>query len=408
MYRRRGSVSNSWSRHGAFALGLLALFTLPAVRAGAATIDVADGDVAGLIAAITTANGNGESDTIRLAPDGLYVLTAVDNTTNGPSGLPQILSDSSHDLTIDGRGATLRRNAGAPPFNFLVVAGSADLTLERLQLEGGSRHASGGAISVYGSLTVEDCRFAGNSSGVDGGAVVNRGTLIARRSRFTSNVAAKIGGAIFNFNGTALIERSLFDGNWVTNADGFGGALANVGSLTLTGSTLSGNGSQLYGALSLVTGTATIVGATVTANTGGVFANSGQAGVIRNSIIAANTGFQLHGGFAPGSGNNLVGSNPRLGPLADNGGDLPSHAPRPNSPALDAGDNAFVVSPADVRGFDRISGGPSTSARSSCSSRRCWCPPAAAARAPRWAPASARPCGSRRRRPTASRSPAPA
>src|SRR5262249_8644251 len=47
------------------------------------------GDVGCLITAITTANGNGEANTITLDA-GTYTLTAVDNTTNGPNGLPSV------------------------------------------------------------------------------------------------------------------------------------------------------------------------------------------------------------------------------------------------------------------------------------------------------------------------------
>jgi hypothetical protein len=54
---------------------------------GAATFDIADGDVAALKNAIITANTNSEADTINLAVGGHYVLTAIDNFTHGPSGL---------------------------------------------------------------------------------------------------------------------------------------------------------------------------------------------------------------------------------------------------------------------------------------------------------------------------------
>src|SRR5262245_24520884 len=46
-------------------------------------------DVACLIRAINTANGNGEADTIQLEA-GTYTLTAVDNETDGANGLPSI------------------------------------------------------------------------------------------------------------------------------------------------------------------------------------------------------------------------------------------------------------------------------------------------------------------------------
>ena len=72
--------------------------------------------LAGLNNAINTANSNGEPDTINLATNGTYTLTAVNNTTsNGANGLPAIRHESSNvvsDLIINGNGATLQR---APP-----------------------------------------------------------------------------------------------------------------------------------------------------------------------------------------------------------------------------------------------------------------------------------------------------
>ncbi len=45
-----------------------------------ATFNITNGDVAGLIAAINTANSNTETDIINLAVNGTYNLTAVNYT----------------------------------------------------------------------------------------------------------------------------------------------------------------------------------------------------------------------------------------------------------------------------------------------------------------------------------------
>ena len=62
-------------------------------------IDVAAGDVSGLIAAINTANADPPGDTITLAANSTYDLTAVNNTTGGANGLPVI---TAKGLTIEG------------------------------------------------------------------------------------------------------------------------------------------------------------------------------------------------------------------------------------------------------------------------------------------------------------------
>ena len=57
---------------------------------GAAQFSIGPGDVPALIMAITDANGNGEANTIDLAPGSTYTLTGPDNDTDGPNGLPTI------------------------------------------------------------------------------------------------------------------------------------------------------------------------------------------------------------------------------------------------------------------------------------------------------------------------------
>lgn len=100
----------------------ICLAALVPVAARAATFNIPNGDVAGLIAALNTANGNGEADTINLAASGTYTLMAVDNTSayRGPNGLPAIASQ----ITINGNGASIQRSsvAGTPDFRILLTA----------------------------------------------------------------------------------------------------------------------------------------------------------------------------------------------------------------------------------------------------------------------------------------------
>src|SRR6516162_2670352 len=96
------------------------------VSGEAATFNIGNGDVAGLIAAIQTANTNGEVNVINLAPNGLYVLMAVEENPpeyNNPGavGLPVIRGQ----VTINGNGATIQRSTapGTPNFVPLAVSG---------------------------------------------------------------------------------------------------------------------------------------------------------------------------------------------------------------------------------------------------------------------------------------------
>src|SRR3954454_8984667 len=180
-----------------------------------AIFNIPDGDVVGLKAAITAANNNGASDTINLAQDGIYTLTAIDNFTNGPSGLPEIRNDAETlDLTINGHGAVIQRIAvpGAPKFRVLQIGEAAEVTCNDLTLSHGE--ASG--------------EFPANA----GGAVyAQRATLNLAHCAFLDNTAGP-GGAIFQDAGSLTVVASLFDGNFADAgptglAPAMGGAIAN-------------------------------------------------------------------------------------------------------------------------------------------------------------------------------------
>src|SRR5437879_1172893 len=66
------------------------------------------GTVADLIADINASNTGGGSNTITLVAGTTFTLTAVDNTTDGATGLPVIAANDS--LTIVGNGDTIQRS----------------------------------------------------------------------------------------------------------------------------------------------------------------------------------------------------------------------------------------------------------------------------------------------------------
>src|SRR5580704_8960367 len=77
--------------------------------------------VAALITDIATADADGQAaNTINLTGSGPYLLTSVNNTKNGPNGLPVISSRVASTLTINGEGNTIQRDfvAGVPSFRF--------------------------------------------------------------------------------------------------------------------------------------------------------------------------------------------------------------------------------------------------------------------------------------------------
>ena len=84
----------------------------------AATLTLVDCNAASLVAAIDTANGNGEADTINLLAGCTYTFGVVNNVWYGPNALPAITSD----ITIVGNGAVIERSLAAPAMRLFYVS----------------------------------------------------------------------------------------------------------------------------------------------------------------------------------------------------------------------------------------------------------------------------------------------
>jgi hypothetical protein len=208
----------------------------------AAEFNVAADDVAGLIAAINNANDeevNPGADTIRLAADSTYTLTAANN---GDTGLPVITSE----ITIQGNGATVEcsTTTGTPAFRLFTVDGTGNLTIDGLTVHNGlvsgerpSGH--GGGIVNDGPLTVTDSTLSGNGAGI-GGGIYNRGAVTLANSTVSENTAAQFAGGIDITDGTVTLTSTI-----VANNEGPSPDCLGSGTFTLTdgGGNLSSDGS---------------------------------------------------------------------------------------------------------------------------------------------------------------------
>jgi CSLREA domain-containing protein len=340
------------------ALALLALAAAaPAAQAAVfipnRTTDSADGACdahCSLREAIRAANARAGEDVIVLNA-GVYRLSL--------SGAGEDLGatgdlDIRDDLVLLGDGAV----------STIIDAGQIDRVLDVIA----------GATVEIRDVTLRNGRAQG--AGISGGGVRNLGALTLARSTVTGNSTEGFGGGISSSsdsNSVLVLSDSTVSDN---TASGGGGGLAIDATATLTNVTLSGNRSltDFGGGIYFFSDTESIVNnATITANSaaqrgGGIFAESaafiGNAPEVANSILAGNTassepdcggsvgsgGYNLVGngtgcsGFAPAT-HDLEGTtgallNPRLGPLAGNGGPTPTHALLAGSPALDAGNPA--------------------------------------------------------------------
>src|SRR5262249_27270129 len=134
--------------------------------------------VSDLIADINAANLAGGANTITLAAKNPFSLTAVNNSTLGPTGLPLIAANDN--LTIVGNGDTIQRSAatGTPAFRLFGVASGAALALQNLTVQGGLENAGwgGGGIFTQGTLTLTGVTVQNNiAGGPSGGAEGIRG-----------------------------------------------------------------------------------------------------------------------------------------------------------------------------------------------------------------------------------------
>jgi predicted outer membrane repeat protein len=334
--------------------------------ASAAASSIACGDVAGLIAAINTANTNNQADTIDLAAGCTYTLTAINNTGDGPNGLPMIVSDGGNALIINGNGATITR-VGAASFRLIYVASGATLSIQNLTLSNGQN--DGGAALNYGTLSVSNSIISGNQSGT--GTILSFGTLTIDQSTFAGNMAGN-GGALYA-GGAVTITNSTFSGNATVNNDG--GALFAIGTMNIANSTFSGNSSVGYGGALVTTAgggspAVTINNSTFVQNTarygGAIFVFNGsvtlQNTIVANSLSGANCfsvtslGNNLSSDNSCGGGSgDLLNADPLLGPLANNDGPTSTHALLAGSPAADAGNTATCAA-TDQRGIARPQG----------------------------------------------------
>jgi LPXTG-motif cell wall-anchored protein len=133
---------------------------------------------------------------------------------------------------------------------------------------------------------------------------------------------------------------------------------SNHGQFRIVSSTLSGPGGAAIGSdtpESVATATDTI---NADLGTVGPMAFT-SAGTVPWNLSYTITDAPAHADIVAGAGTRLA-TDPKLGPLQDNGGPTLTRLPLAGSPAIDAGDPAFVADaglPGDQRGLARPSGG---------------------------------------------------
>ncbi len=203
---------------------------------------------------------------------------------------------------------------------------------------------------VSPATTVIDSTFDRNG-GAGFSSVI--GMTVIRGSTFSRNGGGGISSRDFSFH----IENSTISGN-STAGDG-GGVLAGYGGMfqteftnvTIADNTADGIGGGINTVNVPSMHPTTITASIIAGNSDG----GGEAPDCAGSVTSG--GFNLIGSVSgcslTGATDDLVGANPLLGPLADNGGPTQTHALLAGSPGIDA---AGACSGTDQRGVTRPQG----------------------------------------------------
>jgi hypothetical protein len=384
------------------------------ITAQAEEFVIPDGNVTALIDAIIAANATDGADTIilgarvivSLPPDppiaagipqpaqpspgfvggSVYTLSKsadaripFKSSDGGLSGLPVI---DFGEIEIVGHGAIIQRDSSLgcslnndvdeAEFRIIEVSERGNLTIENATIQNGcadgtSLSSMGGGIASRGKLILKEVNVLNNISGSHGGGIgIIFGNLEISHSTIADTISGFWGGGVsfigfLNRVTQASIRNSTISGNSAENNGG--GMYVISGVIQLNSATISNNMADRQGIVS--------------GSSGGVSVEIDAQAILRNSILAANfstnslsdcsgsimlVGSNLIGnvGTAPVCEiieqrlTDIIGEDPMLLPLGENGGRTATHALSPDSPAINKGE--CPPDSTDQRGEPRVVG----------------------------------------------------
>lgn len=311
---------------------------------------------------------------------GCNITDCIFDDNSAPFGGGLYMSGGTHSIsrTVFRFNEAAERGGGLYSYG----AGEANVTLANVTVRNNTATNFGGGIGMSSTqnFTFTDGAINDNNvtEGVGGGISIAQVGCDAtfERTGISNNVSKKRGGGIYQDYGSLTLNACMVKEN-ASVEEGGGGIQNYSGTLVFTNTTISGNSAHSYGGglRNNLDGTATLTNCTVSNNTalsssGGIDNNQSTC-TLKNTIIANNSGGISNdncGGtwLITSDGHNIenanscrlsgtgdiVNTDPKIGPLADNGGPTETHALLVGSPAIDAGDN--MACPAtDQRGRPR-------------------------------------------------------
>ena len=274
-------------------------------------------------------------------------------------------------LNILGPGANNVAVSGNCTSRVFSITSGLNVTIAGLTIENGTNLSGGGIFNDHSILTVSNCALSGNSSSF-GGGIYNNGdfssgssaALFIQTSTFSGNISGDEGGAIYNDGEFGSASATVLNSTFSGNSDISGGAAIwiagtyGISTVTVSASTFSGNATDNPGGggihLEGPSGHAVL-------SIGDSILNAGvaSANLDNNGGTVTSLGYNLisdgGGGLLNGPADQL-NTNPRLGPLQNNGGSTMTLAPLMGSPVIDQGKANAVTSLAattDQRGVSR-------------------------------------------------------
>jgi predicted outer membrane repeat protein len=294
------------------------------------------------------------------------------------------LSLSSSVTILGPAGGTVVIRSASNSRLFYVESGLS-VEMRNLTLSGGNA-TTGGAVFVSdgASMLGTDLEITGNTASQRGGGIYVSagGSLTLQDTLIRGNTATSQGGGLYaDAESLVTLERVTIASNHATGSSGEGGGVHSSGILTAKLVTISGNSATRRGGGVLVASappevtvsTADMTGSTIARNTAasgaaGIVVSEGAVAVMSNTIVAENrltsgVAADVGGTILPTSSHNLIGSgavglafgvngnltgspasplSPRLLPLGDYGGLVPTHALAADSPGADSGSNLLA------------------------------------------------------------------
>jgi parallel beta-helix repeat protein len=370
-------------------VGMCLLLSVISSQAANLTVsNTADAGNGSLRQAIIDATVNAEANIVTfniLTTDPGYNAAQNRFTINLLNPLPDIPLAAMTINNNQPQGVTVNGNNS---FRILTLVDSAVVIINNLTISNGfSNGEVGGGIYMGNSstLTLNGSTVSDNTASGNGGGVYmsNSATLFLANTTITRNVGSNGGGIYIHNSGTLNINTSTVNAN-STAAGGNGGGIFNgtSGTINATSSTIDsntaegGNGGGIYN-----TATITFTNNTITDNNadsgGGIYNNF--TATLENNLVALNTasdGTDLLGRGSRGNAfvgtYNLVGNadgseglapetnqlgttdnpiDPLIGSLSNNGGLTLTRTLLNNSPAIDKGNSASIIT--DQRGQTR-------------------------------------------------------